>query len=69
MNNFIVVVQNQLNFNKVLEMRIAQLAVALPHPNGRDFPGQPVVPIKENVKAVITRSVKKWLNPKRNPRR
>jgi hypothetical protein len=39
MNNFIVVVQSQLNFNKVLEMRIAQLAVALPHPNGRDFPG------------------------------
>jgi hypothetical protein len=43
-----------LNFNKVLETRIAQLAAALPHPNGRDFPGQPVVPIKENVNAVIT---------------
>jgi DNA polymerase III gamma/tau subunit len=55
MNNFIVVVQNQLNFNKMLEMRIVQLAAALPHPNGRDFPGQPAVPVKENVKAVITR--------------
>jgi ribosomal protein L1 len=54
MNNFTVAVQNQLKFNKVLETRIAQLAVALPHPNGRDFPGQPAVPIKENVKAVIT---------------
>jgi hypothetical protein len=54
MNNFTVAVQNQLNFNKVLEMRIAQLAAGLPHPNGRDFPDQPVVPIKENVKAVIT---------------
>jgi hypothetical protein len=54
MNNFIVAVQNQLNFNKVLETRIAQLVVALPHPNGGDFPGQPAVPIKENVKAVIT---------------
>jgi hypothetical protein len=58
MNNFTMVVQNQLNFSKVLETRIAQLAVALPHPNGRDFPGQPAVPIKENVKAVITRSGK-----------
>jgi hypothetical protein len=54
MNNFIAAVQNQLNFNKVLEMRIAQLAAALPHPNGGDFPGEPVVPIKENVKAAIT---------------
>jgi hypothetical protein len=43
-----------LNFNKVLETRIAQLAATLPHPNGRDFPGQPAVPIKENVNAVIT---------------
>jgi hypothetical protein len=54
MNNFTVAVQNQLNFNKVLEMRIAQLAATLPHPNGGDFPGQPAVSIKENVKAVIT---------------
>jgi hypothetical protein len=54
MNNFTVAVQNQLNFNKVLDTRIAQLAAALPHPNGGDFPGQPAVPIKENVKAVIT---------------
>jgi hypothetical protein len=54
MNNFTVAVQNQLNFNKVLETRIAQLAVALPHPNGGDLPGQPASPIKENVKAVIT---------------
>jgi hypothetical protein len=64
MNNFTVAVQNQLNFKKVLEMRIAQLVAALPHPNGKDFPSQPAVPIKENVKAVITRSKKKWLNPK-----
>jgi hypothetical protein len=54
MNNFIVAVQNQLNFNKVLEIQIAQLVAALPHPNGGDFPGQPVVPVKENVNAVIT---------------
>jgi hypothetical protein len=53
-NNFTMAVQNQLNFNKVLETRIAQLVVALPHPNGGDFLGQPVVPIKENVKYVIT---------------
>jgi hypothetical protein len=64
MNNFIVAVQNQLNFNKVLETWIAQLAAALPHPNGRDFPGQPVVPVKENAKAVITRSGKTMTEPK-----
>jgi hypothetical protein len=52
MNNFTMTVQKQLNFNKVLETRIAQLAAALPHPNSGDFPGQPAVPIK--VKAVIT---------------
>jgi hypothetical protein len=48
----------------MLETQIAQLAAALPHPNGRDFPGQPVVPIKENVKAVITRSGKIIVEPK-----
>jgi hypothetical protein len=64
MNNFTMVVQNQLNFNKVLETRIAQLATALAHPNGRDFPGQPVVPVKENVKVVITRSGKTMAEPK-----
>jgi hypothetical protein len=40
------------------------LAVALPHPNGRDFPGQPAVPIKENVKAMITRSKEAIAEPK-----
>jgi hypothetical protein len=40
------------------------LAVALPHPNGRDFPGQPAALIKENVKAVITRSEKTMAEPK-----
>jgi hypothetical protein len=64
MNNFTVAVQNQLNFNKVLEMRIAQLAATLPHPNGGDFPGQLAVPIKENVKVVITRSGKTMTEPK-----
>jgi hypothetical protein len=64
MNNFTMVVQNQLNFNKVLETWIAQLASALPHPNGRDFTSQSAVPIKENVKAVITRSRKTMTEPK-----
>jgi hypothetical protein len=40
------------------------LAVALPHPNGGDFPGQPAVPIKQNVNAVITRSRKTMPKPK-----
>jgi hypothetical protein len=69
MNNFTVAVQNQLNFNKVLEMRIAQLATTLPHPNGRDFPGQPAIPIKKNVKAVITRSGKTMAEPKAKPKK
>jgi hypothetical protein len=64
MNNFTVVVQNQLNFNKVLEVWIEQLATSLPHPNGRDFPSQPAVPVKENMKAVITRSGKTMAEPK-----
>jgi hypothetical protein len=63
MNNFKVAVQNQLNFNKVLETRIAQLVVAMPHPNGGDFPGQPAIPIKKNVKAVITHSRKTIVTP------
>jgi hypothetical protein len=64
MNIFTVVIQKQLNMNKMLETRIAQLATALPHPNGGDFSGQPVVPIKENVKAWITRSRKTMAEPK-----
>jgi hypothetical protein len=48
----------------MLEMQIAQLAVALPHLNGGDYPSQPTVPIKENVKAVITRSRKTMAEPK-----
>jgi hypothetical protein len=64
MNNFTVEVRNQLNFNKVLETGIALLVVVLPHPNGRDFLGQPAIPIKENVKAVITRSEKTMAEPK-----
>jgi hypothetical protein len=40
------------------------LAAALPHPNGGDFPGQPAIPVKENVKAVITQSGKIMAEPK-----
>jgi hypothetical protein len=40
------------------------LAVVLPLPNGRDFPSQPAVSIKENVKAVITQSGKTMAEPK-----
>jgi hypothetical protein len=45
-------------------MRIAQLTAALPHLNGGNFPGQPAVPIKENVKTMITRSEKTMAEPK-----
>jgi hypothetical protein len=40
------------------------LDAALPHPNGKDIPGQPAIPIKENVKAVITQSGKTMAEPK-----
>jgi hypothetical protein len=63
MNKFTMAVQNQLNFNRVLETRIAQLATTLTHPNDGDFPDQPAVPIKENVKAMITRSGKTMAEP------
>jgi hypothetical protein len=53
----------------VLETRIAQLAATLPHANGRDFLGQPAVPVKENVKAVITRSGKTMAQPKAKPKK
>jgi hypothetical protein len=64
MNNFTVAVQNQLSFNKLLETQIAQLASSLPHPNGMDFPSQPAILVKENVKAVITRFGKVIAEPK-----
>jgi hypothetical protein len=53
----------------VLETWIAQLAAALPHPNGGDFRGQPAVPIKENVKAIISRSKKTMTEPKAKSRK
>jgi hypothetical protein len=40
------------------------LAAALPHPNGGHYPSQQVVPVKENVKDVITRSEKTMAEPK-----
>jgi hypothetical protein len=64
MNNLTVAIQNQLNFNRVLEMRIAQLGAALPHPNGGDFLGQPASPVLENVKAVITQLGKTMAEPR-----
>jgi hypothetical protein len=63
-NNFIVAVQNQLSFNKLLEIQIAWLASSLQYLNGVDFPGQPTTPVKENVKAVIPRSVMTTTKPK-----
>jgi hypothetical protein len=45
------------------------LAAALPHLNGGDFPGQPAIPVKENVKVVITRSGKTMAEPKAKPKK
>jgi hypothetical protein len=39
MSTFTVAIQKQLNFNKMLETQIAQLASALAHPNKGSFPG------------------------------
>jgi hypothetical protein len=41
----------------------------LPHLNGGDFPGQPAIPVKENVKVVITRSGKTMAEPKAKPKK
>jgi hypothetical protein len=69
MSNFTVATQNQLNFNKMLETWIAQLTLALPHPNDGDFPGQPATPLKENAKAMITQSGKTSAEPKTKSKR
>jgi hypothetical protein len=45
------------------------LAAALPHPNGRDFPSQPAVPDKENVKVLITQSGKTMAEPNAKSKR
>jgi hypothetical protein len=66
MNNFTVEDQNQLNFNKTLETRIAQLAAALLHPNGGGFLGLPAAPVRENIKVVITQSRRQWLNQRQS---
>jgi hypothetical protein len=39
----------------MLETQIAQIALALPHPNKGSFLGQLAIPLKENTKVVITR--------------
>jgi hypothetical protein len=69
MSNFTVAIQNQLNFNKMLDTRIAQLVSQLPHPNDGDFPREPATPLKENVKVVITRSGKTSVEPKAKSKR
>jgi hypothetical protein len=69
MNNFTMVVQNELSFKKLLETQITQLASALPHPNGGGFLCQPATPVKENVKVVITRFVKTVAEPKASPKK
>jgi hypothetical protein len=53
-----------MSFNKLLETQIARLASSLPHPNGVDFPSLPATPVKENVKAIITRSGKTTIEAK-----
>jgi len=47
--------KNQLSFNKMLEIQIAQLAAALPSPTSGKLPGQPEPPPKEHINAVTTR--------------
>jgi hypothetical protein len=69
MNNFTMVVQNELSFNKLLETQITQLASTLPHPNGGGFLCQLATRVKENVKAVITRFGKTVTEPKACPKK
>jgi len=57
------VIKNQLSFNKMIETQVAQLAASLPKPNTGKLPGQPEVPVKENVSAVTTRTGKSTRDP------
>jgi hypothetical protein len=52
------VIKSQLSFNKMVETQIAQLAASFPNPNMGRLPGQPEVPMKEHVSAIITRAGK-----------
>jgi hypothetical protein len=50
MDNFTVDMQNQLNFNKMLETQIQQISMVLPRPNNRDSTNTPV---QESVKSIF----------------
>jgi hypothetical protein len=50
MDNFKVDMQNQLNFNKMLETQIQQISMVLPRPNNRDSTNTPV---QESVKSIF----------------
>jgi hypothetical protein len=50
-DNFMVAMQNQLSFNKILEAQILQIAAALPRQSNGD-PSQS--PVQESVKSIFT---------------
>lgn len=54
--------QNQLNFNKMIETQLAQLATLVPAKESGRIPGQPE-PSIENVKAITTRGGKSTWDP------
>jgi hypothetical protein len=51
MDNFTVATQNQLNFNKMLEMQIQQISVALPSQSNGD---SSKTTVQESVRSIFT---------------
>jgi hypothetical protein len=51
MYNFTVATQNQLSFNKMLEMQIQQISVAIPSQSNGDYSKTPV---QESMRSIFT---------------
>jgi uncharacterized coiled-coil protein SlyX len=60
--SFTSTMKNQLNFNKMIETQLAQLATSLPSSKSGGIPGQPD-PTLENLKSVTTRGGKTTQDP------
>jgi hypothetical protein len=63
LEGFNSVIKNQLSFNKMIEIQVAQLASSCPNHNMRKLPGQPEVNPKESVNTMTTRTGKPTQDP------
>ena len=53
LGDFSSVIKNQLSFNKMIKIQVAQLASSCPNTNTGKLPGQPEVPSKENISDIF----------------